>query len=112
MQTKNKMRYTPFFNLCERDLRKLEKSKANTNFPKIIRELITEVNNAEPSCFGNNEKHYADYNFVHDQTKYTCLHWLAYHNDSQSLMFILNLMSPEKPAPIGGTNLWKATGKI
>jgi hypothetical protein len=24
MQTKNKMKYTPFFNLCERDLRKVD----------------------------------------------------------------------------------------
>ena len=81
MQAMDKMKYTPFFYLCERN-RKIFESKKNENFPRIIRELINEVDNADPSCFGTNESHYADYYFVHKDTRYTCLHWLAYHNDA------------------------------
>ena len=61
-------------------------------FPNIIKDLVNHVNQADISCFGKNERHYADYNFVHERTKYTVLHWLAYHNDSVSLLFILRRM--------------------
>ena len=92
MQAKNEFKYTPFFYLCDRD-KKLDTDHYNyIVFPDIIKDLIKEVNHADPSCFGKNERHYADYNFVHERTKYTVLHWLAYHNDSVSLLFILRSM--------------------
>ena len=82
MQAVDKMKYTPFFYLCERN-HKFNNAKQNQYFPRIIRELINEVNDADSSCFGDHESHhYADYNFVHKDTEYTCLHWLAYHNDA------------------------------
>jgi hypothetical protein len=35
------------------------------------------------------EKHWADTEYVHHHTKYTTLHWLSYHNDFQSINFII-----------------------
>lgn len=67
MQAKDNMKYTPFFYLCERNHKFID-AKRNEYFPRIIKALINEVNDADSSCFGKNESHYADYNFVHEDT--------------------------------------------
>lgn len=89
MQLVNKIGYTPFFHLCERDK---SFKKNNDNYPKMIKLLLGEVDKEErPECFENHtSKHSADAEFVHEETKYTCLHWLAYHDDADSIAYIID----------------------
>ena len=89
MQTINTMFYTPFFHLCERE----KKFKTNkSNYPQMIQMLITQVDNEKDlRCFApkEKEKHWADLEYVHELTNYTCFHWLAYHNDYESINYII-----------------------
>ena len=85
------MSYTPFFYLCERD----KNFKKNTeNYPKMVRMLIEQVDaEKDPQCFKHDTYkgiHWADFEYVHDLTGYTCLHWMAFSNDFESIRYIIN----------------------
>jgi hypothetical protein len=43
-------------------------------------------------CFDlvkHSNKHWADTEYVHERTLYTTLHWLAYHNDYGTIIYII-----------------------
>ena len=59
----------------------------------MIKLLVEQVDKEQrPECFAHEtytEKHWADTEYVHERTRYTTLHWLAYHNDYNSINFII-----------------------
>lgn len=57
---------------------------------KLLVEQVDLEKNLE--CFDlvtHSEKHWADTEYVHERTLYTTLHWLAYHNDANSIIYII-----------------------
>ena len=56
--------------------------------------LIKQVDAEEDyECFKHETfkgTHWADYEYIHNLTGYTCLHWLAFHNDFESIRYIIN----------------------
>ena len=80
MHTVNSMGYTPFFHLCDRDVDLPESKRATCT--EMIQTLIEQVKKEKaPEVFAPrpmNQKHWADVGYVHEETNYTTLHWLAY----------------------------------
>jgi ankyrin repeat protein len=83
MQTLDHMEYPPFFYLCDR----FEKSDG---FFWIIQMLVTQVKEL-------NLDHDFDYLYVHKQSGYSSIHWLAYNDDYKAIKWVLeNQESEEK----------------
>ena len=92
MHTICKSGYTPFFHLCDRDADLPEHKKVICT--EMIMTLIEEVKKEKaPEVFAPkplNMKHWADVGYVHEETDYTTLHWLAYQNDAEAIKYIIN----------------------
>ena len=98
MRSANLSQYVPFYHLCERDnslelYRENPKTKEiRLNFTLMIKKLVECEDEYEEKFPEANLKldHMFTFNYIHPSTHYSCLHWLAYWNDSISIEMILN----------------------
>jgi hypothetical protein len=57
---------------------------------KFLIDKITEADEKHTKTEENTNHHWADYNYLHEATLYSPLHWLAFHNDYKSCEYILS----------------------
>jgi ankyrin repeat protein len=93
IEDRDRLNMTPLMLLCQRGYKQSfneMEQRVERRRAQIIEILLPKEKSDKTR--GKDEKNYAKWSNVSNQTGYNVFHWLAYYNDTESLFYLLNLI--------------------